>query len=193
MYARTLDDAATRLRELRHEERDDLGLALVALALALASTQVRPALAMPLFLGGVALGALGVRALWRRWDLVDRLAGDRDAYVIDEVRAYAAREATMERRRALAAVVRRTLDDPVEPAAGRADAVGELRALADELEDDGLELEPAAAIACARLVRDPIESPLLERGHASAEVRDRIRHVRSGFRPRSAAGDRSRP
>jgi hypothetical protein len=37
-----------------------------------------------------------VRAVWRRWDLVDRLTGERDAYVISEVLAYASREATME-------------------------------------------------------------------------------------------------
>ena len=63
MYARAVDEAAARLRELRHEEWEDLGLAALALGLAVVATQVRPAFAMPLFLGGLAVGALGVRAL----------------------------------------------------------------------------------------------------------------------------------
>jgi hypothetical protein len=75
MYARALDDAGTRLSELRREEWADFGLATLALTLAIAATQVRPALAMPLFVGGVAAWALGIRARWRHWDLVDRLAG----------------------------------------------------------------------------------------------------------------------
>ena len=37
---------------------------------------VRPSLALPLMLGGFVVGALGVRALWRRWDLVDRSPGN---------------------------------------------------------------------------------------------------------------------
>ena len=94
MYARAVDEASSRLRELRQEECGDLGLAALSLGLALAATQVRPVFAMPLFLGGVVVGARGVRALWRRWDLVERLAGERDAYVIPEVLACAAREAT---------------------------------------------------------------------------------------------------
>ena len=106
MYARAVDDASSRLRELRDEEFEDLGLAALALGLALGATQVRPVFAMPLFLGGVVIGARGVRALWRRWDLVERLAGERDAYVIPEVRAFAAREATLDRRHTYAALIR---------------------------------------------------------------------------------------
>ena len=45
-----------------------------------------PRACMPLFIGGIVVGARGMRALWRRWDLLDRLAGDRDAYTIAEVR-----------------------------------------------------------------------------------------------------------
>ena len=102
MYARAIEEASSRLRELRQEEWQDLGLGALSIALALAATQVRPALAMPLFLGGVVVAVRGMRALWRRWDLVERLAGERDAYVIPEVLAYAAREATVDRRHAYA-------------------------------------------------------------------------------------------
>src|SRR5688500_4074499 len=103
MYARAVDDASARLQELRQEEWQELALAAFALGLALVATQIHPALAMPLFIGGVVLGARGMTALWRRWDLVDRLAAERDAHAIAEVRAYASREATMERRHCFAA------------------------------------------------------------------------------------------
>ena len=53
MYARAVDDASARLQELRQEEWQELGLAALALGLALMATQIRPALAMPLFLGGI--------------------------------------------------------------------------------------------------------------------------------------------
>jgi hypothetical protein len=186
MYARALEDATTRLRELRHEEREDLGLALLALALALAATQVRPGLAIPLFLGGLAIGMLGVRAVWRRWDLVDRLAADHDAYVIDEVRTYAAREATIDRRRTFATLIRSTVDSPFPVGGGRADVTAELRTLAAELDDDWLDLDPASAIECMRLVSDPVESPLLDPRRSADELRARVRHIRSGFSPHGA-------
>ncbi|HET8743143.1 MAG TPA: hypothetical protein VFM41_11015 [Gaiella sp.] len=188
MYARALDDAGARLRELRREEREDLGLALVALALALAATQARPVLAMPLFLGGVGVGLLGVRALWRRWDLVDRLAADRDAYVIEEVKAYASREATPERRRRLAGAIRRMLDSSV-PAACRPDVAAELRSLAADLDDERLELDAASAVECLRLLRDPDESPLLDPLGSPDDLRDRVRHIRTGFRARRRGGE----
>ena len=109
MYARAVEEGAARLRALRHEEWEDLGLGAVAIALAVAATQVWPELALPLFVGGVAVGAKGVRAAWRRWDLVDRLADYVDAYVIPEVLAYASRHASMERRRTFASYLRSRL------------------------------------------------------------------------------------
>src|SRR5262245_4396969 len=92
MYARAIDEAHTRLAELRRDELQDTVLAGTALSASLAATSLYPPLALPLFVGGVTLGVLGVRAIWRRWDLLDRLADDRDAYVIRQVREYAARD-----------------------------------------------------------------------------------------------------
>ena len=51
MYARTIDEAAAELRELRATEREDLGLALVALIASLVATRGGALLALPLFLG----------------------------------------------------------------------------------------------------------------------------------------------
>ena len=184
MDARTLDDAETRLRELQLTEREDLGLGALALALAVAATLVTPSLALPLFLGGLGVGLLGVQALWRRWDLVDRLAGDRDAYSIPEVRAYAARETTMERRRGLASLIRSTLGSEGTVGEARVDALAELETLAAELDDPELELDPASAVSCVHLLTDPVESPLLDPRHPADELRARILRIRQGFRPR---------
>ena len=150
MYARAVDDAETRLRELHREEWYDLALAGWTLGLAMGATEYAPSLALPLFIGGLALGVLGIRALWRHWDLVDRLADEPAAYAIPEVLAYAVRETTMERRQRYAALIRHHL----EPAhTSRLAAPGrcgrELAALADELEDEALELSPAC---CRRLL-----------------------------------------
>jgi hypothetical protein len=188
MYARALEEAATRLRELRCEEWEDLVLGALALGLAVLATQVRPAFAIPLFVGGLVVGALGVRAGCRRWDLLDRLAGEPDAYVISQVRARASREATMERRHGFAAFIRVSLTPPGqildEPAIR---AIEELEALASELDDDELALDPACAVACMRLLSHPVESPLLNPDLPAEDLRSRVRQIRSGFRPRRLA------
>ncbi len=183
MYARAVEDASARLRELRQEEWQDLALAALALGLALVATQVRPALAIPLLLGGVVVGCRGLGALWRRWDLLDRLAAERDAHVIAEVRSYASREATTEKRHWFAALIRARLAQPgelgLEPRVVHVSE--ELAALACDLEDDDLLLDPACAVACARLVTDPAASPLLNPALPPEELQARVRQIRSGF------------
>lgn len=186
MDARTLDHAAKHLDELGVEIKEDLAVAALALALSLLATEFRPALAIPLFVGGVGVAALGMRALWRRWDLVDRLAADRDAYVIREVRAYAYREASHQSRHGLAMSIRGGLDSPVTAYWSRDEVADDLEALATELDDESLELDPAAAVACVRLLRDPEASPLLT-GARPEEIRASIRHVRAGFSPRGSS------
>jgi hypothetical protein len=183
MYARAVDDAALRLRELRDDEWEDFGVAALALLLAVVAAEFRPQFALPLFLGGLAVLALGVRALWRRWDLVDRLAGERDTYVIFEVLDYASRETTMERRHSFAALIRGRLRQPgVEFEASVAAAREELEALATELEDAELALDPDRAVACMRLLSDLEGSPLLNSALPPDELRSRVRQIRAGFR-----------
>lgn len=182
MYARAIDAAAIRLRELRNEEWHDLALAGVAVGLALAATAYAPSLALPLFIGGLALGALGIRALWRHWDLVDRLAAEPDAYEIPEVLAYALRETTMEKRQRYASLIRDQLEPTYTSRSPRLDdAAAELAALADELEDEALVLNPACAVACSRLVGEPTQSPLLNPALPHDELRPSARRIRGGF------------
>jgi hypothetical protein len=180
MYARAVEEGAAKLRALRHEEWEDLGLGAVAIALAVAATQVWPELAVPLFVGGVAVGVKGVRAAWRRWDLVDRLADYVDAYVIPEVLAYASRHASMERRRTFSSFLRSRL---LAGDARIAAVAQDLEALAIDLEDESLVLDPCAAVATMRLLSEP-ESPLLDRAAATDALRSRVLQIRSGFKPR---------
>jgi hypothetical protein len=189
MYARAVEEGAASLRALRHEEWEDLGLGAVAIALAVAATQVWPELALPLFVGGIAIGAKGVRAAWRRWDLVDRLADYVDAYVIPEVLTYASRHTSMERRRTFASFLRNRLLTGDERVAAVAQ---DLDALASELEDDALALDPVAAVACMRLLSEP-DSPLLTRSAPADELRSRVLQIRSGFKPQPlpSGSDRS--
>jgi hypothetical protein len=183
MYARAVDDAGTLLRSLRREKWEDLGLAAFVLVLAVVAAAFRPALALPLFVGGLALGALGLRALWRHWDLLERLSGERDAYVIPEVYAYASRETELGRRQSFAALIRSRLPQPGLVSDARVVAAAEeLEALARDLEDGALTLEPAAAVCCMRLLTDLGESPLLNPSLPPEDLRSRIRQIRSGFK-----------
>jgi hypothetical protein len=194
MYARAVDDAAGRLRELRVERRDELAVAGFALVLAVVATEVHPALAVPLLAGGLAVGALGIRSLWRRWELLERLAGERDAYGISEVRAYARSHATLARRRSCAALIRNWLQQPGLGYEARvALAADELEALAAELDDGSLALDPACAVACVRLLGDAEGSPLLNPALPPDELRCRVRRIRSGFRPQEIGTPLARP
>lgn len=182
MYARSVDEAAARLRELRQEECGDLALAAVSLALAFAATQIRPAFAMPFLLGGVVVGVRGTIALCRRWDLVEHLAGEQEAHVIPEVLAFAAREATLERRHMYAARIRTELAETGLLYRERVMvAAEELEALAAELEDDELTLDPVSAVMCKRLLTDFVESPLFDPARPPEELRSRVRRIRAGF------------
>lgn len=183
MYARAVDDAGSRLRDLRREEWSDLALGALAVGLALFATQTRPGFAIPLFVGGLCIGFRGVNAAWRRWEIVDRLAAEPDAYVIPEVHEHALREASLERRRLYAAYIRHALQTAAARECGA--ATSELECLVAELEDVTLTLDPACAVACARLVSDPSGSSLLRLDSSPEELRSSARHIRSGFAPRA--------
>ena len=182
MHARAIDEAQARLFELHNDEVQDIALGGAALSASLASTALFPPLAVPLFVGGVTMGILGIRALWRHWDLLDRLADDRDAYAIRQVREYAARDARMGRRAHFAELARSWARAPDVTIAEVSD---ELEALARELEDATFDLDPAAALACRRLLTEPMASPLFDEVHRTDELRSCIARIRAGFRPRA--------
>ncbi len=179
MYARTIDEAAAELRELRATEREDLGLALVALVASLVATRAAPSIALPLFLGAVGVAVLGLRATIRQFELVQQLWVDRDAHAIREVRARAEREATMARRRCAAARIRAVVEASSDERI--VEVVPELQALIAELEDARLALDPVAAVVCVQLLTDVVESPLLRPEKPVEELRARVRRARAGF------------
>lgn len=173
------------MRDLRREEWQYGAVAAAAFVLAVAAASLRPALALPLLFGGLVLAWRAVLASWRHWDLVDRLLADRDAYAIPEVRVRAEREATMANRRSLSRAIRACLE-PAENQRITANAAP-LAALAEELADPQLELDPACATACSRLLTDEVTSPLLNSALPAEEIRSRVVQVRSGFRSRVSA------
>jgi len=185
MVARAVEQADRRLRDLRKEEREDGALAAAAFGLAIAASVVRPEFALPMFVGGLFVAGRGVLAGWRRWDLLDRLVVERDAYAIPEVRARGEQEAGMPNRRWLSLAIRSRLELSANPRI--ADNAGELSALAEELLDPQFVLDPACAAACSRLLTDELSSPLINSGLPAEDVRSRLIQIRSGFRPAELA------
>jgi hypothetical protein len=182
MYARAVEQSDARLRELRRAQWEGFGLSAVFLAAAFCASFFQPAFALPLLFGGVTGTVLAARAAYRSWDLLDRLVGEPDAYAIAEVRIRALAETTLERRHSLAISLRLLLNAPGSGINARvAGAADDLEALIRDLDDDELVLDPAAAVACARLLSDPMNSPLLDARSPAEDVRSRVRHIRSGF------------
>jgi hypothetical protein len=181
VYAWELEETDTRLRGLRHEEREDTGLAAVTFAAALVLSWLFPALALPLLVGALAVALLALRAFWRHWELVDRLLLERDAYRIREVRERAQRSSTIENRHSLARSIRSVLKEPGYASSAVRAAAGELQALARDLDDPGLALDPACAVACERLLTDGGTSPLLNVALPADDTWARVRQIRAGF------------
>ena len=179
MHARAVEDFERRLGELHRDELQEFGLGGAALAASFAAATLCPPLVIPLFVGGIAVAGLGIRASWRHWDLLDQLADDRDAYTIPTVRDYAAREARIERRAYYAALIRSWTRIP-QPWV--AEVTDELDDLAHDLEDEALDLDPAAAVACRRLLTEPTHSPLFGDAHGAEDAHLRIAQIRAGFR-----------
>jgi hypothetical protein len=175
--ARQLDEAARELHDLRTQSVEDLALALVATGLALAATQVRPVLAMPLLLGAIGVGFLGVRTLVRRMFLVEELAGDRDAYEIPAVLRFGLRTATPAHRRQLARSIWVAMTDSTYPVAERLRSVRvELEQLVAVLEDERRSLQPYTLVMLERWLNDP-GGEFRNRAVPTAELRSRLRAI----------------
>jgi hypothetical protein len=177
-----VDENSVRLRELRREEWADTLLAVVALGLAFAASQTHSVLATSLLVAFIGAVILDLRAFWRRWDLLDRLLLDRDAYAIPEVLARAERIASMKSRHALASSIRSLLGETRSTALNRVAVLAdELEALASELADAELALDPHCAVLCEHLLTDGSESPLLNPALPIEDAVARVRRIRGGF------------
>jgi len=163
--------------------REVFALAWVAFGLALAASELRKDLAVPLLIGAIALLGLALSAFIRRTLLVEDAAVDRDAFALDAVRRYAARLTTCERRRDDADSIRRLLARPELAIAERVEANRtELETIANELERDELVLDPVSAVALDRLLLRPEESGLYNEELPPECVRSRLVQIEAGFR-----------
>jgi hypothetical protein len=186
MTARAVDEARDLLRDLKHEQWLDDAAAAVMIASSLVLLTPRPDLALALFAAGAFLAFRGAVATWRRWDLVDELVTEPDAYTIADVRARAVAEASAGNRRTLSSVIRWRLDRGAD--ARVAAAATELAALADQLDDPALDFDPVCAAVCGRLLRDANASPLINDALPADDVQSRIVQIRNGFHARGGAG-----
>lgn len=189
MYARQVEENANHLRALRHEELELAGLTVICFGLALIA-HGRPSLALPLLAAGITGVVRGVHAFWLRWDLLDRLLLDPDAYTIAEVHEQAARIASLESRRSIASAIRWRLESvpALQGPEGRLHTISaELEDLACALEDEQLEFDLGAAVVCEHLLSEGASTPLVTGGVSPDEALARIRHIRAGFTPASAA------
>jgi hypothetical protein len=181
MDARSVERAEVQLHELRFQGLCDFVLAGVAFAAALAGSRLLPPLAVPLLVGGMGVAVLGMRALVRRYLLLEDLAVDRDAYLIPEVRAVALRAASREQRHRLASAIREALNPCWCGTNPRVEANLDLLAeIGVALEDERLTLDPCAAIALDRLLTAG-ECNLYSPGLPVDELRSRLRRVLDGF------------
>jgi hypothetical protein len=116
------------------------------------------------------------------------LAVDRDAYRIPEVRLRGDRAATMESRHLRAESIRRLLEPSGYSCAGRVRAEAKsLEALARELDDPTLSLDPASAVNCKRLLTEAEMSPLFNEALPADDTGARIRQIRAGFKRRATS------
>jgi hypothetical protein len=164
MTARQIDEAAWRLRDLWFRGVEELAVGTTALGLALAATQLRPELAVPLLAGAVVVSYLGVVALVRRSFLLEDLAGERDAYVIPAVSRFGRRAVSPSHRRLLAGKLRAARLEAVRP---------EVEELIAALEDESLCWEPSAGVALERWLDGPAGS--------EAEARASLRRSIAAF------------
>jgi hypothetical protein len=98
----------------------------------------------------------------------------------------------MERRHSSAALIRSRLKRPavaVDPEV--LEVAEELEALACELDDDGLALDPVCAVACTRLLSDLGESRLRDPALWREDLRSRVWQIRSGFVPAGTRTDQT--
>lgn len=191
MYARQVEEQSTELDELKHDELELVGLTVLCFGLALVG-HGRPAVALPLLAAGLGGAFLAMRAFWRRWDLVDRLLLEREAYLIEEVGRRARNCAELGNRCALADSIRWRLENAsaLRDSGGRLHRIApELAELACELDDESLELDPLRAVECERLLTDGATSPLVDGVTPVEDVLAHVRRIRGGFTPRGRASD----
>jgi hypothetical protein len=185
--ARSVEEASRQLEQRRWEELANAALAVAASALAALGVLFGSRLVLALAIGAACAFALALVAAVRRYLLIERLALDRDAYVIAAVYRYGCRLTSRRTRQRLSRSLRSLVAEPwrrwscIVP--GRVAAFAtDLEQLARELEDADCEVEPVSAAGCMRLLTDGAESPLLNPTVSTEDLRAALLRIRDGIR-----------
>jgi hypothetical protein len=196
MNARELEVAAAVLerRRRRSVHAIVIALAVAATAVLVSLVSIRGAVALAT---GAAAEAVFAGGAWiSRRELIERLALDPSAYAIREVARFGKRIAAADEREQLAARIRTLVHQPEQPQSfhlpGRVRAYArELEAVARELAAPAASVQPAAAVACRRLLTRPVQSPLYNPNLADEDLASLLLRIRAGIAasPRDARPD----
>ena len=112
MDARSIEEASRQLEQRRWEELANAAFAVAAGALAALGVLFGSPLVLALAIGAACAFALALVAAVRRYLLVERLALDRDAYVIAAVYRYGCRLTSRRARQRLSRSLRSLVAEP---------------------------------------------------------------------------------
>jgi hypothetical protein len=189
MTARELDRAASQLEHMRHQRRARLLMSVAAAALAAAAFVVSNTVAISLICGLACLLMLALVDTIKRRELIERLALNRSAYSVPEVRRYGHRLVVLSGRRRVAAALERVLTNAGAPGsyylADRVHACRhEISALVEALRAPDTRAEPTSIALCWRLLKSAADSPLYNWRLPAEDLRLAFRRVQAGIRRR---------
>ena len=186
MDARSLDDAADRIRAKRRRLVESLALAGGSALLVWPALANDGRLAVAWAVGATFEAvAAGWFALSRR-GLIERLSLDPDAYALPEVQAYGRRLVDLRRRRVLAQGIRKMTREALRPGSlYLGDRVvrhaRELETLARDLAAPGTRVHPASVARCRQLLTEAAESPLYNPRLPADDIPQILRRIRAGM------------
>ena len=189
MTAREIDTAASQLEQIRDQRRARLLVAAAAAGLAASALPVSDALAVALVCGAAFLLVLAIVDTLRRRDLIFRLALNKHAYAVPEVRRYGNGLVAPSGRRRAAEALERVLRNAGSPGsyylAGRVRACRrEIRELAEALRAPESQVEPTSLAMCWQLLCSGVDSPLYNWHLPAEDLRMTVRRIHAGIRHR---------
>jgi hypothetical protein len=186
MLARELQEASGDLRHSRRLATQAALLAAVTATGVVVAALAAPALVIPLAAGTGLELAVVCAARYTHRERVARLALEPAAYLLPEVERYGRRQVEPGQRARLSAWIREIVAEASVPGnLYLADRVArfahELEALARDLVQPGVHVQPASVVACRRLLTHTVESPLYNPRLSSDELKLALRRIRAGI------------
>jgi hypothetical protein len=165
MNARDVETAAAAVEKTGRSTVRALVMTGVVAGVALAVLPFQAGFAIALAVGAVS-GLVAAAALWwHRRERIERLALEPAAYSIPEVARFGARVAALTERRRLASWIESVACEgggsvDLHLALRASKYAHQLQTLARDLAAPSARVDPAMAVACRRLLTQPVESPL---------------------------------